>query len=196
MDGIFFSDHVFFWLMKWSLMSAQMGRKANKKVEYTDAALIDDKVRAGIIQEAIRRAGLHAHTVKREKVENAVPVAHTAEILPAVQLPRFSTVAAQAATEDPSSCVLPWPVEQFAAQLQSSTQEEPALSPLETEAAWLREALALSAQREESLQEHCKALRIQLHKAYRMIALYHLNGFSCDTEMPTFPETFINIDKQ
>jgi hypothetical protein len=92
--------------------------------------------------------------------------------------------------------VLPWPVEQFAAQLQSSTQEEPALSPLETEAAWLREALALSAQREESLQEHCKALRIQLHKAYRMIALYHLNGFSCDTEMPTFPETFINIDKQ
>jgi hypothetical protein len=91
--------------------------------------------------------------------------------------------------------VLPWPVEQFAAQLQSSTQEEPALSPLETEAAWLREALALSAQREESLQEHCKALRIQLHKAYRMIALHHLNGFS-DTDMPTFPETFINIDKQ
>jgi hypothetical protein len=162
----------------------------------------DDEVRAGIIQDAIRRAGLHrnqpceqARTVKRQKVEAAVPVAHAAEILPAVQLPPFSAVAAKAATEDASSCVLPWPVEQFAVELQSSTPEEPGLSPLETEAAWLREALALSAQREESLQEHCKALRIQLHKAYRMIALHHLNGFS-DTDMPTFPETFINIDKQ
>jgi len=55
--------------------------------------------------------------------------------------------------------------------------QEFALSPLETEVLWLREALALSTKREESSSQICKELRIQLHKAYRMIALHHMTNF-------------------
>jgi hypothetical protein len=70
------------------------------------------------------------------------------------------------------------------AQLQSSTLEEFALSPLETEVIWLRAALAQSTEREESLTKMTKTLRIELHKAYRLIALQQLNTFTWDTEMP------------
>ena len=86
---------------------------------------------------------------------------------------------------------LHWPVDDFAAQ--PTTLQEFALSPLETEVVFLREALALSTQREESQLQTCNALRIQLHKAYRMIAIHHLNSFTCDTEAPPFPEPQIAV---
>jgi hypothetical protein len=57
------------------------------------------------------------------------------------------------------------------APAQQWNKEDFALSPLEAELVSLREALALSTQREESSFQMLKALRIQLHKAYRMIAL-------------------------
>jgi hypothetical protein len=80
---------------------------------------------------------------------------------------------------------VPWPVEQFAQQLQSSTLEEFALSPMETELVFLREALAQSTEREETLTKMTKTLRIELHKAYRLIALQQqLNSFTYDTETP------------
>jgi hypothetical protein len=84
---------------------------------------------------------------------------------------------------------VPWPVEQFAQQLQSSTLEEFALSPMETELVFLREALAQSTEREETLTKMTKTLRIELHKAYRLIALQQLNSFTCDTETPMYPAT-------
>ena len=56
------------------------------------------------------------------------------------------------------------------APAQQWNKEDFALSPLEAELVSLREALALSTQREESSFQMLKALRIQLHKTYRMIA--------------------------
>jgi hypothetical protein len=54
----------------------------------------------------------------------------------------------------------------------------------------LREALALSTQREESSFQMLKALRIQLHKTYRMIALQQQRDlFSSDPEMTPFPDS-------
>jgi len=73
--------------------------------------------------------------------------------------------------------VQPWP------------QEDLALSPLEDELVSLRAALALSAQREESSFQMLKALRIQLHEAYRMIALQQRDLFSSDLEMTPFPDS-------
>ena len=77
-------------------------------------------------------------------------------------------------------------MEDFAAQPLSL--QDYALSPIETELVWLREALALSTEREESALKMLKACRIQLHKAYRMIAIHHLNSFTCDAEMPPFAD--------
>lgn len=81
----------------------------------------------------------------------------------------------QRAIEDDTACIAPWTVEDSAAQ--ASSLQEFALSPLETEVLWLREALALSTKREESSLQICKDLRIQVHKAYRMIALNQLRNF-------------------
>jgi len=151
---------------------------------------IDDAIRQAIIRDAIGRMALPASaaqianhrdnlpepepTVKRQKLDEAATAGSSAEM----QLPPWSTIASQQAYEDHAPCVLPWPVEDFAGQLQSSTLEEFALSPLETEVIWLRAALAQSTEREESLAKMNKTLRIELHKAYRLIALQQLNNFS------------------
>ena len=55
---------------------------------------------------------------------------------------------------------------------------------METELVFLREALAQSTEREETLTKMTKTLRIELHKAYRLIALQQLNSFTYDTETP------------
>ena len=177
-----------------------MGR-ARKNAVPAQASSIDDAIRAAIIRDAISRMALPTSAaqianhhdnrpepqppVKRQKLEEAGTVGSGAEM----QLPACSTIASQPEIEDHAPCVLPWPVEDFAGQLQSSTLEEYALSPLETELVFLREALALSTKREESLTKMTKTLRIELHKAYRLIALQQLNNFTCDTEMPIFPGT-------
>jgi hypothetical protein len=181
-----------------------MGRPRKQDVPVR-AASIDDAIRAAIIRDCISRVGCHATgpenlaqndkprepepTAKRQKLDAAATAAYAAEMTQPVQLPACSTIVSQAAFEDRSACVLPWPVDDFAAQLQSSTLEEFALSPLETELVFLREALTLSTKREESLTKMTKTLRIELHKAYRLIALQQLNNFTCDTEMPIFPGT-------
>jgi hypothetical protein len=67
--------------------------------------------------------------------------------------------------------------------------EDVALPPLEAELVSLRAALALSAQREESSFQMLKALRIQLHKAYRMIALQQRDLFSSDPEITPFSDS-------
>ena len=115
--------------------------------------------------------------MKRQKVDKAAPAGYAAQMMKPAQ-----------ATLEPAACVLPWPwpLEDFAAQ--PSSLQDYALSPLETEVLWLRAGLAQSTEREESLTTMLKACRIQLHKAYRMIALHHINNFVCDTEMPTFPD--------
>ena len=152
----------------------------------------DDETRAAIIRDAIIRAGLSKGAeewqsqeqapVKRQKLDEAATAGYAKEIMnPARSEP--------AAMDDRTLYPLHWPVDDFAAQ--PTTLQEFALSPLETEVVFLREALALSTQREESQLKTCNALRIQLHKAYRMIALHHLNNFSCDTELPSLPE-FLN----
>jgi len=68
-------------------------------------------------------------------------------------------------------------------------QEDVALSPLEAELVSLRAALALSAKREESSFQMLKDLRIQIHKAYRLIALQQHDLFSSDPEMTPFPDS-------
>jgi hypothetical protein len=75
------------------------------------------------------------------------------------------------------------------APAQQWNKEDFALSPLETELVSLREALALSTQREESSFQMLKGLRIQLHKAYRMIVLQQRDLFSSDPEMTPFPDS-------
>jgi hypothetical protein len=75
------------------------------------------------------------------------------------------------------------------APAQPWAQEDVALFPLEAELVSLRAALALSTQREESSFQMLKALRIQLHKAYRMIALQQSDLFSSDAEMTPFPDS-------
>jgi hypothetical protein len=171
-----------------------MGR-ARKKDAPVQASSIDDAIRQAIIRDAIGRMALPAThggnpaqpepTVKRQKLDEVATVASGVEM----QLPAWSTIVSQPEIEDHGPCVLPWPVEDFAGQLQSSTLEEFALSPLETEVIWLRAALAQSTEREESLTKMNKTLRIELHKAYRLIALQQLNNFTCDTGIPVFPGT-------
>jgi hypothetical protein len=177
-----------------------MGR-ARKKEAPVQASSIDDAIRQAIIRDAIGRMALLTSaaqianhrgnlqepepTVKRQKLDEAATVASGVEM----QLPAWSTIVSQPEIEDHGPCVLPWPVEDFAGQLQSSTLEEFALSPLETEVIWLRAALAQSTEREESLTKMNKTLRIELHKAYRLIALQQLNNFTCDTGIPVFPGT-------
>ncbi len=75
------------------------------------------------------------------------------------------------------------------APAQQWNQEDFELSSLEAESVSLRAALALSAQREESSFHMLKALRIQLHKAYRMIALQQCDLFSSDPDMTPFPDS-------
>ena len=74
------------------------------------------------------------------------------------------------------------------APVQSWSQEDVALSPLEAELVSLRAALTLSAQREESSFQMLKALHIQLHKSYRMIPLQQRDLFSSDPELTSFPD--------
>ena len=172
-----------------------MGRP-RKNAAHVQPSSVDDAIRAAIIRDAISRMALPTSAaqianhhdnrpepqppVKRQKLEEAGTVGSGAQM----QLPACSTIASQPEIEDHAPCVLPWPVEDFAGQLQSSTLEEFALSPLETELIWLRAALAQSTEREESLAKMTKTLRIELHKAYRMIALQQLNTFTWDTGMP------------
>jgi len=75
------------------------------------------------------------------------------------------------------------------APAQQWLQEDVPLSPLEDELVSLRSALALSSQREESSFQMLKALRLQLHEAYRMIALQQRDLFSSDLEMTPFPDS-------
>ena len=76
------------------------------------------------------------------------------------------------------------------ASCRSKAQQAPAQDwNVEAELVSLREALALSTQREESSFQMLKALRIQLHKAYRMIALQQYDLFSSDPEMTPFPDS-------
>lgn len=162
------------------------------------ASLQTDEARAAIIRDAIIRAGLSKGAeewqscdrlpeqapAKRQKVDEAATAGYAAEMSKPAR-------SEQAAIDDRTLYPLHWPVDDFAAQ--PTTLQEFALSPLETEVVFLREALALSTQREKSQLKTCNALRIQLHKAYRMIALHHLNNFTGDTELPPLSE-FPNTD--
>ena len=172
-----------------------MGRP-KKKDAPVQVAAPDDELRAGIIRDAMLHAGLlssraqddqHLHnpqeagpSTKRQKVDRAASAGYAAQIMRPAQL------AAGEAKGEQAACALPWPLEDFSAQAWSF--QDYALSPIETELLFLREALAVSTEREESALKMLKACRIQLHKAYRMIALHHLNTFVCDPEMPTFPD--------
>ena len=131
-----------------------MGRRSRKDAAPAHAACIDDAIRAAIIKDCISRATQNAPnapasmhqckppeeepTVKRQKLGEAAPAAYAA-------------YAQQAAKVLHEAVEVPWPVEHFAQQLQSSTLEEFALSPMETELVFLREALAQSTEREETL---------------------------------------------
>ena len=170
-----------------------MGRRSRKNTSAMQAPSQDDETRAAIIRDAIIRVGLSQGAqewqsydrlpeqapAKRQKVDETATAGYAAEISKPVR-------SEQAAPDDRTLYPLHWPVDDFAAQ--PATLQEFALSPLETEVIFLREALALSTQREESQLKTCNALRIQLHKAYRMIALHHLNNFTGDTELPPLPE--------
>ena len=133
----------------------------------------DDAVRADIIRDAMNRAGFHTSGTHHHELPEQVE---------------------EAGMQHSSACDPPWPVEHFAAQ--PSSLEDFALSPLETEVIFLRAALAQSTEREEYLSNMTKTLRIQLHKAYRMIALHHLNSFTCDTDMPPSPASQHNASTQ
>lgn len=164
-----------------------MRRRSPKKAALVQAPSPDDDLRAGLIRDAIIRAGLSQGAaewqsydavpeqapVKRQKVDETATAGKATEIM-------------KPAIEDRGVDRLHWPLEDFAAQ--PPTLQDYALSPIETELVWLRESLALSTEREESALKMLKACRIQLHKAYRMIALHHLNSFTCDTEMPPFAD--------
>jgi len=179
--GFFFGDVV------------EMGRRSTKDAAPARAASVDDAIRAAIIKDCISRAVQEAPnaqapmhqfkppeqepTAKRQKLGEAAPAAYAAEMM----RPAYAQQAAKGVQE---TVEIPWPVEQFALQLQSSTLEEFALSPMETELVFLREALAQSTEREETLTKMTKTLRIELHKAYRLIALQQLNSFTYDTETP------------
>jgi len=156
----------------------------------------DDEVRAGIIQNCIRRAGFktsHAQDVethegpakKQRTMQETETAACAAGTVPSgMQYSRLQDFPCQDVAFEceqqgiqyHTECIAPWTV-QDSVPLASSLQEF-ALSPLETEVLWLREALAMSTKREESSLQMCKELRIQLHKAYRMIALHHLTTFT------------------
>ena len=177
-----------------------MGRRSTKTVKRMrmQASSQDDETRAAIIRDAMIRAGLsngaqewlsydqvpEQAPAKRQKLDEAGTAAYAQETTKPAR-------GEQAAMDDRTLYPLHWPVDDFAAQ--PTTLQEFALSPLETEVVFLREALALSTQREESQLQTCNALRIQLHKAYRMIAIHHLNSFTCDTEAPPFPEPQIAV---
>ena len=174
-----------------------MGRPRKHEVPVR-AASIDDAIRAAIIRDCISRATQNAPneqasmhqckppeqepTGKRQKLCEAAPAAYATEMM----CPAYAQQAAKVLQE---AVEVPWPVEHFAQQLQSSTLEEFALSPMETELVFLREALAQSTEREETLTKMTKTLRIELHKAYRLIALQQLNSFTCDTRTPMYPGT-------
>ena len=173
-----------------------MGRRSRKNGAAVQASSVDDAIRAGIIRDAISRMTLptaaqqivNRHdipaqpepTVKRQKLDEAATAGYATEIMNPAR-------SEQAAMDDRTLYPLHWPVDDFAAQ--PSSLHEYALSPLETEVIWLRAALAQSTEREECLTKMNKTLRIELHKAYRLIALQQLNSFTCDTEMPIFPGT-------
>ena len=183
-----------------------MGRRSRKNGAAVQASSVDDAIRAAIIRDAISRMTLptsapqivNRHdipaqpepTVKRQKLDEEPTAGYACQIMKPVELAASSTIAPQTTIEERSACVLPalpWPVEDFAAQ--PSSLQEYGLSPLETEVIWLRAALAQSTEREECLTKMNKTLRIELHKAYRLIAVQQLNSFTCDTEMPIFPGT-------
>lgn len=175
------------------------------------AAIIRDAIsRTGLLEPgATERQNLDHLPQKRQKLQETGTTAHATEISSRAGcvafgshkghslsdllctdegVPRLTACEVkteEAVIEDRLACDLPWSVEDFA--VQQPTLQDFALSPLETELLWLREALALSTKREESSLKMCNALRIQLHKAYRMIAVHQLNNFSCDTTMPIFP---------
>lgn len=157
----------------------------------------DDEARAGIIRNAMIHAGLctsgaqdeerqhklpeEAQSMKRQKVDKAATAEYAAEIMKPAQL------AAGEAKGEQAACAVAWPLQDFSAP--SSSFQDYALSPIETELLFLREALAVSTKREESASKMLNACRIQLHKAYRLIALHQLNNFTCDIEMPRFPDS-------
>ena len=123
----------------------------------------DDEIRAAIIQDAIGRCGLHAsdtHLDQLQEQDEPQGMQH----------------------QDRTVCAPPWPVQDHAPQ-QPSLEDFVrgfAPSPLETEVLWLRAALAQSTEREESLVRMTKTLRIELHKAYRLLALQQLNSCTWD----------------
>lgn len=157
----------------------------------------DDEMRAGIIRDAMMHAGLRTSraqdeerqhklpeagpSMKRQKVDKAATAGYAAETMKPAQL------AAGEATGEQGACALAWPLEDFSAP--PSSFQDYALSPIETELLFLREALSVSTKREESASKMLNACRIQLHKAYRLIALHQLNNFTCDIEMPRFPDS-------
>ena len=173
-----------------------MGRRSKHNPEPMQVVWPEDEIREAILRDAIKRTGLldrnaeeqHSHVPqKRQKVDTT---ATTSECV-AFGSPKGHSLSELLCAEQPKveqaavACDAPWPVDDFA--VQQPTLQDFALSPLETELLWLREALALSTKREESSLKMCNALRIQLHKAYRLIAVHQLNNFSCDTTMPMFP---------
>jgi hypothetical protein len=190
--GTFFSG-IFFQLFFDDVVL--MGRSRNKGPP-VQATTPDDEVRARIIRDAMMHAGLpssraqdeqHQHnlpeagpSMKRQKVDKAAPAGYAA------QMTRPAQLAAGEAKGEQAAWAPAWPLDDFSAQ--TSGFQDYALSPIETELLFLREALSVSTKREESAAKMLNACRIQLHKAYRMIALHQLSTFTCDTEMPRFSE--------
>jgi hypothetical protein len=152
----------------------------------------EDAIRAGIIRDAIKRAGLMKPSTDQTNPVEQVP-------LPAAKKRRKRQHAASAACTPQAASHLPPGVKVHEAEIEHFFATDPtwtldecavqalpaaelAKLPLETELASLRTALALSAEREKSALQTMKALRIQLHKAYRFIALQQLNSFSIDEQ--------------
>ncbi len=156
------------------------------------ATLKEDAIRAGIIRDAIKRAGLMKPSTDETNPAEQMP-------LPAAKKRRKRKHAASSACTPHAASQLPAGVKVHDAEIEHFFATDPtwtldecavqalpaaelAQLPLETELASLRTALALSAEREKSALQTMKALRIQLHKAYRFIALQQLNSFSIDEQ--------------
>ena len=147
----------------------------------------DDEMRAAIIRDAIRRAGL---------LKPETPTTSTAVQAPLPQVKKRKRGRKPASAQ----CSVPavsngacevngeqQEIEQYFASDPTWTAEDVADEPspaqefsLEAQVASLRADLALAAEREKSALELIKTLRIQLHKAYRLIAIQQINSFSVD----------------
>jgi hypothetical protein len=151
----------------------------------------DDDMRAAIIRDAIRRAGLlkpetpttstavQAPQPQVKKRKRGRKPASAECSVPAVSIGACEVNGEQQEIEQYFASDPTWTAEDVADEPLSAQEFAPSL---EAQVASLRADLALAAEREKSALELIKTLRIQLHKAYRLIAIQQINSFSVDKE--------------